>query len=159
MTRRAVLAGSFDPITLGHLDILRRGAALFDEVILAAGDNPAKRYRFDLETRLSLLRQVTAELPNVRVDHFQGLLIHYCQQVDAGVILRGLRGAKDFEFEFQIGQANRDMAPSIDSVFLLSDPEHLFVSSSLIKEIHDYGGDVSSYVPGPVLAALRDRAP
>jgi len=140
------------------MDILRRGAALFDEVILAAGDNPAKRYRFDLATRLDLLREVTAELPNVRVDHFQGLLIHYCREVEAGVILRGLRGARDFEFEFQIGQANRDMAPEIDSVFLLSDPEQLFVSSSLIKEIHDYGGDVSAYVPAPVLRALRGDA-
>ena len=155
MNRLAVLAGSFDPIHLGHLDILRRGASLFDEVLLACGNNPAKRYRFDLETRLELLRAVTADLPNVRVDAFEGLSIHYCQKVGAAFILRGLRGPKDFEFESQIGQANRHMSPGLDTVFLLSAPDQVFLSSSLIKEIHDGGGDVSPYVPAEVLAALR----
>jgi pantetheine-phosphate adenylyltransferase len=154
LSRRAVLAGSFDPFTVGHLDILTRGLTLFDEVVLACGSNPAKRYRFPLEQRLELLRASTAHLEGVRVAHFSGLLIHFCREVGAGAILRGLRGQADFEFEATIGRANRDMAPDIESVFLLSDPRQIFTSSSLIKEIFDGGGDVSSYVPAPVLAAL-----
>lgn len=153
---RAVLAGSFDPITNGHLDVLERGARLFDEIIVACGNNPAKRYLLDLDTRLSVLREVSADLPGVRVDAFEGLLVHYCRRVGATSILRGLRGVSDYEFELRIALANRDMAPEIDTVFLLSDPRHVFVSSSLIKEIHGGGGDVSRYVPPGVLAALDE---
>ncbi len=155
--RRAVMAGSFDPFTQGHLDILRRGTLLFDEVILACGVNPGKQTTFTIQERMELLRQCTAELAGVTVQTFQGLLIDYCREVPAGFVLRGLRAVTDFEFEFKIGLANMDMAPDLQTVFLLSRPDQQFISSSLIKEIHINGGDVSRYVPPPVLEALREK--
>lgn len=154
--RRAVYAGSFDPITLGHLDVIRRGATLFDEVVVAIGHNPRKQRTLSLETRLGVLREVTADIPNVRIDSFQGLLVHYCQKVEAVAILRGLRAVTDFEFEFQTGLANMDMAPTIQTVFLLTDPRHIFVSSSLIKEIANNGGEASRYLPAPAWNALKE---
>jgi pantetheine-phosphate adenylyltransferase len=152
-----VLAGSFDPITAGHMDILVRGLQLFDEVVVACGNNPAKKTMFTLDERLNILRACTAELPGVSVDSFQGLLVDYCREAGATVILRGLRAVSDFEFEFQIGLANMDMAPKIQTVFLLPEPSHIFVSSSLIREIAQNGGDVSRYLPAPALVALRAK--
>ena len=160
--RRAVLAGSFDPITQGHMDVLRRGLALFDEIVVAIGNNPRKRYLLDLESRIQILRACTADMPQVRVDSFDGLLVEYCREVGANAILRGLRAVSDFEFEFQIGLANKNMAPEVETVFLLTASENIFVSSSLIKEIALNGGDVEAYVPEAVLeplkAALKDGA-
>jgi pantetheine-phosphate adenylyltransferase len=152
--RRAVLAGSFDPITLGHMDVLCRGLALFDEIIVAIGNNPRKKYCLDLEQRISILESCTADLKGVRVDSFDGLLVEYCRQVSATAILRGLRAVSDFEFEFQIGLANKNMAPEVETVFLLSSADNIFLSSSLVKEIALNGGDVSGYVPAPVLQPL-----
>ena len=152
MTKRiAVYAGSFDPMTMGHLDLARRGATLFDEVILAIGENPAKRYLLDFEQRTALAREAIAGIDNIRVTRFSGLLVDYCRAVGAGAILRGLRPASDFHFEYQIGIANMDMAPDIETVFLLGSPENLFISSSLVKEIAAGGGDVSRYLPAPIL--------
>lgn len=153
--RRAVYAGSFDPVTYGHLDVIRRGATLFDEVIVAIGHNVRKQRTVPLEVRLDVLREVTAPFPNVRVDTFEGLLVHYCDRIGACAILRGLRAVTDFEFEFQIGLANMDMCPQVETVFLLADPRNLFISSSLVKEIEQNGGDVARYLPAPALAALR----
>lgn len=152
--RRAVYAGSFDPVTLGHLDVIRRGAGLFDEVVVAIGHNPRKARLLDLDTRLSVLREVCAPLPNVRIDHFEGLLVHYCERIGAAAILRGLRAVTDFEFEFQTGLANMDMAPGIETVFLLTEPRHIFVSSSLIKEIASNGGPAARYLPAASWRAL-----
>ncbi|MCP4810461.1 MAG: pantetheine-phosphate adenylyltransferase [Proteobacteria bacterium] len=154
MGRRAVVAGSFDPITNGHLDIITRGAGLFDEVVVACGHNVNKRYAFELKRRIELIVGCTSHLPGVRVDTFEGLLVDYCARLDADVILRGLRATTDFDFEFQIGLANMDMAPDVQTVFLLSPPHNIFVSSSLVKEIAVNGGDVSRYVPPAVNAAL-----
>ncbi|MEC7241208.1 MAG: pantetheine-phosphate adenylyltransferase [Myxococcota bacterium] len=160
--RRAVLAGSFDPITQGHMDVLRRGLALFDEVVVAIGNNPRKRYLLDLESRVEIVRACTQDMPQVRVDSFDGLLVEYCRKVGASAILRGLRAVSDFEFEFQIGLANKNMAPEVETVFLMTASENIFVSSSLIKEIALNGGDVQAYVPeavlGPLKSALEDRA-
>lgn len=153
--RRAVLAGSFDPITKGHMDVLRRGLALFDEIVVAIGNNPRKRYLLDLETRVGILRACTEDMPQVRVDSFDGLLVEYCREVGANAILRGLRAVSDFEFEFQIGLANKTMAPEVETVFLMTASENIFVSSSLIKEIALNGGDVHAYVPEPVLEPLQ----
>ncbi|MDP6932167.1 MAG: pantetheine-phosphate adenylyltransferase [Myxococcota bacterium] len=153
--RVAVYAGSFDPITLGHLDIARRGASLFDTVILAVGENPAKRYTLSIDERMSVLRETTDGIDGIEVDSFDGLLIDYCRQRGAMAILRGLRAVTDFEMEFQVGLANRDMAPSIETVFILSDPQFIFVSSSLVKEIAFNGGDVSRYLPVPAARALN----
>ena len=151
----AVYAGSFDPVTLGHLDIVRRGAGIFEQVVVGVGDNPAKRYLLDKDQRVGLLRAVTADLPNVRVSCFHGLLVDFCTSIGAQVILRGLRAVTDFEFEFQVGLANRDMAPAIETVFLLPAPRNIFISSSLVKEIFVNGGDVTPYVPAATLEALR----
>jgi pantetheine-phosphate adenylyltransferase len=118
MTKRiAVYAGSFDPMTMGHLSLARRGATLFDEVILAIGENPSKRYLLDFKQRTDLARAATADIDNIRVTRFSGLLVDYCRSVGAGAILRGLRTASDFHFEYQIGVANMDMAPDIETVF------------------------------------------
>lgn len=153
----AVYAGSFDPCTLGHLHVIRRGATLFGRVILAVGNNPSKRYLLPTEERVGVLQRVTADFPNVDVDRFDGLLVDYCRRVGARVILRGLRASTDFDFEFQVGLANQDMAPDIQTVFLLTDPAHIFISSSLVKEIASNGGDVSRYVPTAALEAMQAR--
>lgn len=154
MVRTAVYAGSFDPVTSGHLDIARRATRLYDRVILAVGENPKKRYLMPLDQRMELLRAVTADQPQIVVDRFDGLLVDYCKRVGATSILRGLRPVNDFDFEFQIGLANMDMAPELETVFLLAAPSHLFISSTLVKEIAGAGGDVSRYVPAVVGAAL-----
>ena len=154
MARFAVYAGSFDPITNGHLDVARRAALLFDRVVLAVGENPAKRYRLSLEDRLSVVREATADIPNATVDSFRGLLVDYCRSQGATAIVRGLRAVTDFEFEFQIGLANRDMAPEVETVFLLTDPRHIFISSSIVKEIAANGGDVTRYIPPAAARAL-----
>ncbi|MEZ4319079.1 MAG: pantetheine-phosphate adenylyltransferase [Myxococcota bacterium] len=151
---RAIYAGSFDPLTNGHVDVIRRGAALFDEVLVAVGDNPAKKYTFDRPRREALLAEAVAGVPNVGVIAFSGLLVDVCRKHDANVILRGLRALSDFDLEFRNGLANRDLT-GIETLFLLTEPENIFVSSSLVKEIHFNGGDVSRYVPANVLEALR----
>jgi len=156
-SRIAVYAGSFDPVTLGHLDVIRRGCGLFDKVVVAVGENPNKSYLLELSTRRRVLEEVTAVLPEVEVTEFSGLLVDFCRKVGAMAILRGLRAVSDFEFEFQIGMANRDMAPDIESIFLLTDPTNIFISSSLVKEIASNGGDVKRYVPAAAYEALMQK--
>jgi pantetheine-phosphate adenylyltransferase len=156
MSTKAVYAGSFDPITLGHLDIIKRASGLFDHLVVAIGNNPAKRYWFDLEQRKAMLQDACAGLDTVSVVCFSGLLIHLCENEGANVIVRGLRALSDFDLEFRNGLANRDMT-GIETVFLLSDPKHIFVSSSLVKEIAQNGGDVRKYVPPGVLGAITER--
>ncbi len=153
--RRAIYAGSFDPVTNGHLDILERGAQLFHELIVAVGNNPAKRYLFTLEERARLVSEVVTA-SNVRVVPFSGLLVDAARQHDAHVILRGLRGSADLDAEFRYGLANRDLT-GIETLFLLTEPRNIFVSSSLVKEIVSNAGDVSRYVPPPVLRLLEQR--
>ena len=156
MPRIAVYAGSFDPITNGHLDLVRRAAVLFDHVVLAIGSNPTKRYLLSLDKRRQILEECVNGLSNVSIDTFEGLLIDFCRRRDATVIVRGLRAVTDFEFEFQIGLANMDMAPQIETVFLLTEPKNIFVSSSLVKEIAQNGGPVDKYLPKPALNALNE---
>jgi pantetheine-phosphate adenylyltransferase len=157
--RIAVCAGSFDPVTHGHIDVARRATGLFDRVILAVGENPKKNYLLDLETRVRLVREATSTIERVTVDTFRGLLIDYCRQVGAMAIVRGLRAVTDFEFEFQIGLANMDMEPSVETVFFLTDPRNIFISSSLVKEIASNGGDVTRYVPAGALKELERLFP
>jgi len=151
----AVYAGSFDPVTHGHLALVRRACRLFDKVILAVGANPSKKTLLTVEQRMDILRACTADLPDVEVDTFGGLLVDYCAKIGAHAILRGLRVVSDFDFEFQVGLANMDMAPEIETVFLLTEPRNIFISSSLVKEIAANGGDVSRYVPPAALVALN----
>lgn len=158
MARRAVYAGSFDPITNGHLDIIRRGAALVEHLVVAVGHNPKKRYLLDVAQRRSLVERATAGLHNVSVVSFSGLLVSCVQAEGADMILRGLRPLGDFDLEFRNGLANRDLS-GVETLFLLADPSQQFISSSLIKEIASHGGDVTPYVPegvvGPLQEALR----
>ena len=155
MASRAIYAGSFDPPTNGHVDIIRRGRALFDGIVVAVGNNPAKKYLFDLEERAGLLRDAIGD-EAVKIVPFSGLLVHTAAAEGATVILRGVRAIGDFDLEFRYGLANRDLS-GIETVFLLADPAQMFVSSSLIKEIASNGGDVGPYVPAGVLEALGSK--
>lgn len=155
--RIAVYAGSFDPATLGHLDLIERASVLFENVIVAIGVHPTKSPLFTADERKDLILEVTKHLPNVSVDSFDGLLIQYCLQKGAGVIVRGLRVATDFEYELQIAHANADLGPSIDTVFLPTRTNHGFVSASLVREIASHGGDVSRYAPKAVCDALAKK--
>lgn len=153
----AVYAGSFDPATLGHLDLIDRAAALFDHVIVAIGVHPTKSPLFSAEERKELIEKIVSHLPNVRVDAFDGLLIDYCAAQKASVIVRGLRVTTDFEYELQIAHANADLRPDIDTIFLPTRTKHGFVSASLVREIASHGGDVSRYAPEVVCEALTRR--
>lgn len=155
--RLAVYAGSFDPATLGHLDLIERAAALFENVIVAIGVHPTKNPLFTAEERKDLIREVAKHLPNVTVDSFDGLLIQYCLDKGATVIVRGLRVTTDFEYELQIAHANADLGPQIDTVFLPTRTKHGFVSASLVREIASHGGDVSRYAPDAVRQALAKK--
>jgi len=153
----AIYAGSFDPPTYGHLDLVERAAQLFPKVIVAIGQNPQRTPLFTLEARLALLREMCAPYPNVTVDSFKGLLVDYGKQVGARVIVRGLRAGTDFEYELQISHANADLRPEIDTVFLPTRTNYGFISASLVREIASHGGDVSRYAPGNVCAALTEK--
>ena len=153
----AVYAGSFDPATLGHLDLIERAAALFDNVIVAIGVHPTKHPLFSADERKHLIVSIAAHIPNVVVDSFDGLLIEYCASKDASVIVRGLRVTTDFEYELQIAHANADLRPQIDTIFLPTRTKHGFVSASLVREIASHGGDVSRYAPAVVCEALAKK--
>jgi pantetheine-phosphate adenylyltransferase len=153
----AVYAGSFDPATLGHLDLIERAAALFDNVIVAIGVHPTKHPLFSAAERKSLIKSIASHIPNVVVDSFDGLLIEYCASKSASVIVRGLRVTTDFEYELQIAHANADLRPQIDTIFLPTRTKHGFVSASLVREIASHGGDVSRYAPAVVCDALKKK--
>jgi pantetheine-phosphate adenylyltransferase len=156
MTVRAVCPGSFDPVTNGHLDVIRRAAATFDHVTVACMRNVSKRGGlFDLDERLAMLSEVTADLPNVELAVFKGLLVEFAAEHGIGVIVKGLRAVSDFEYELQMAQMNRSIG-SVETVFLSASPEHSFLSSSLVKEVARFGGDVSAFVPGPVAERLAN---
>ncbi len=153
----ALYAGSFDPVTLGHLDLIERAASLFSEVVVAVGVHPTRNVLFDREERLALLRQVSHHIPNVRIDSFSGLLIDHARLVGARVIVRGLRAVTDFEYELQIAHANADLGPEVDTLFLPTRTNYGFVSASLVREIASHHGDVSRYAPDIVCQALRKK--
>lgn len=152
--RLAVYAGSFDPPTLGHLDLIERASALFSDVLVAIGRHPTRSPLFSAEERVALVTRVSAHLPNVTVEAFDGLLIELCKRRNARIIVRGLRAATDFEYELQIAHANADMEPNVDTVFLPTRTKNGFISASLVREIASYGGNVSRYAPGIVCDAL-----
>ncbi len=152
----AVYPGTFDPITNGHVDILERSLALFDNVIVAIATNPNKQPLFSLQERKAFIREALGEQSTrVELDHNEGLLVDYCKQRGATTIVRGLRALADFEYEFQLAHMNRRLAPGIDTVFFMTDERNHYVSSSLVKEVASFGGDVSGLVPTSVEAALR----
>jgi len=153
---RAVCPGSFDPVTKGHLDVIGRAAALFDEVVVAVGVNPSKSRLFGPEERIEMLTRGVADLPNVTVDGFTGLITAYCQQVEATAIVKGLRSGTDFDYESQMAQMNAELT-GVETVFVIADPRFGFVSSSLVKEVASFGGDVAGLVPDFVLEPLTAR--
>lgn len=152
---RAIFPASFDPITNGHLDIATRAARLFDELVIAVYDRPAKRLLFSQQERIELARAATAHLPNVRVEGFSGLMVEFARRVGAQVVVRGLRGPADVEAELQQAAANHELAPELEVVLLMSHSTWSFISSTLIKEIASLGGDVAQFVPQPVAERLR----
>jgi pantetheine-phosphate adenylyltransferase len=153
----ALYAGSFDPPTYGHLDLVERAARLFPRLIVAVGMNPTRSPLFSVEERLDLLTQICAPYANVSVASFNGLLVDYGKKVGARVVVRGLRVGSDFEYELQIAHANADLEPKIDTVFLPSRTRHGFLSASLVREIASHGGDVSRYAPAVVCDALTRK--
>ncbi len=154
--RRAVCPGSFDPATFGHLDIVRRASGLFDEVIVAVGTNVSKNRLFEADERISMMRRACADLPNVSVEGFTGLVTTFCADHDVTAIVKGLRAASDFDYELQMAQMNSSLT-GVETVFLPTSPERGFVSSSLVKEVAGFGGDVSAFVPDFVHDALKAR--
>jgi pantetheine-phosphate adenylyltransferase len=151
----AVYPGSFDPITSGHVDILMRSLELFDKVIVAIAINPNKEALFSLEERQAFIRDALGDRADrVELSHNDGLLVEYCKRVGASTIVRGLRALNDFEYEFQLAHMNRRLAPGVDTVFFMTDERNHYVSSSLVKEVASFGGDVSGLVPPAVAAAL-----
>lgn len=155
--RRAVYAGSFDPIHYGHINIASRGARLFDELIVAVYDRPAKTLLFNFEERAALVRRAFEHVPNITVTGFSGLAVDFCRSVDAKIMVRGLRVFSDFEFEFRMALANRRLDPTIEVVELITDERNTFLSSTTVREIAQLGGDVSSMVPPFVAEALRAK--
>ena len=148
--RRAVFPGSFDPLTLGHTDIIDRALPLFDEIIIAIGTNSSKKYMFDLEQRKEFIIETYKDEPKIKVDTYQGLTIDYCKEIDSDFILRGLRNPADFEFEKAIAHTNRKMS-HIETVFLLTSADTSYISSSIVRDILQNKGDISLFVPKAVL--------
>jgi len=151
-----ICPGSFDPITYGHLDIIGRASSLYDEVVVAVLVNQTKASLFTVEERMEMIRDVTRDFPNVRVDSWSGLLVEYCKAHGIPAIVKGLRAVSDFDYELQMAQMNHQLA-GIETVFISTSPQYSFLSSSLVKEIAKYGGDVSAYVPPKALTQLIAR--
>ncbi|MBW3639342.1 MAG: pantetheine-phosphate adenylyltransferase [Actinobacteria bacterium] len=154
--RRAVCPGSFDPVTLGHLDIVERASKIYDSVTVAVLVNKTKSSLYTVAERMALLTQVTAEYGNVRVDSFHGLLVDYCKDHEIPVIVKGLRAISDFDYELQMAQMNHGLA-GVETLFMTTNPLYSFLSSSLVKEVARYGGDVSTLVPELVHTSLTER--
>ncbi len=153
----ALVPGSFDPPTKGHLDVVDRCVGLFDSVVVGVVHNPSKSPMFTAEERVSLLEECTAEWPNVSVASFQGLLVDYAVAIGAKTVIKGLRAVTDFEYEIQMSQMNRHLSGDVVSLFVATKPEYGYLSSSLVKEVARLGGSVDALVPGPVAAALKER--
>lgn len=155
--RTAIYPGSFDPLTMGHVDVVERAMRLFDRVVVAVARNSAKSAFFTPEERVDMVREVLKGHPNVRVDTFEGLLVHFARETGATVLIRGLRAVSDFEYEFQMALMNRRLAPDIETVFLMTDADKAFLSSSTVKEVARLGGNVHGLVPDLVESRLRER--
>ena len=154
--RRCVCPGSFDPVTNGHVDVIERASRLYDEVTVAVLVNAAKTGLFEVDERIEMLREVTVGWANVRIDSFQGLLVDYCHDRDIPVVVKGLRAVSDFDYELQMSQMNNRLT-GLETLFVATNPEYSVLSSSLVKEVATWGGDVAGLVPDTVLARLRSR--
>jgi pantetheine-phosphate adenylyltransferase len=155
--RLAVYPGSFDPITNGHMDIVMRASAIFDELIVAIANNPNKKALFTIEERLDLARTLTAGIPNVSIESFDALLVDYVSERGVNVVVRGLRAVTDFEMEFQMALINKTLRPQVETIFMVSSAEFSFLSSSIIKEVAMFGGDVKNLVSPEVVRRLKEK--
>ena len=154
---KAIYPGSFDPVTLGHLDIIERTSKMFDRVIIGVLNNKSKSPLFSVEERVNMLKEVTVSLTNVEVQSFEGLLIDFVRQNGAAIIVRGLRAITDFEYELQMAQTNRVIAPEIDTIFLTTNLKYSYLSSSIVKEIAEYEGDISEFLHPVIAARVREK--
>ena len=154
---RAIYPGSFDPVTLGHLDIIRRSASIADELIVGILNNKAKTPLFSVGERVKMLEEVTKDFPNVKIIPFEGLLVEFAKQMDAKVIVRGLRAITDFEYELQMSQTNHKIEPEIETLFLTTSLEFSFLSSTTVKEVASFGGDITQFVPEVIVKKIKRR--
>ena len=154
---RALTPGTFDPVTAGHLDVITRAAQLFDEIIVAVAVSDKKRPLFSLEERCELVRQATAHLPNVRVEPFDGLLVDFARKMDAEILIKGLRAITDFEYEFQMTALNYQLDPGLETIFIMSPPQYMYLSSSIVREIASMHGELEQFVPPCVRQALEAK--
>lgn len=157
MNQAAICAGTFDPITMGHLDVIERASRIFPRVVVALANNPGKKPLFSLEDRMDLVRQSTAHLKGIEIDRFDGLLVDFASSKKVHVIIRGLRAFSDFEYEFQMALTNRKLKPQIETLFLMPKQDYSYVSSSNVRTVAELGGDTSVFVPEPVQRALEAR--
>jgi pantetheine-phosphate adenylyltransferase len=158
MNQKAVYAGTFDPMTLGHLDVVERAAKIFPELVVAVAAVTGKDTQFTQQERVDLVRQSVKDFPNARVEPFEGLLVNYARSLGASVIIRGLRAFSDFEYEFQMALTNRRLAPDLETLFLMPKQDYSFISSTNIRQVASLGGDVSSFVPAVVEKALKEKS-
>ena len=154
---RAIYPGSFDPVTNGHLDVIRRSSKMVDELIVGVLNNNAKMPLFSVEERVRMLKEVTKDIPNVRIYPFDGLLIDFAAKMEAWVVIRGLRAITDFEYELQMSQTNHKLNPDVETIFLTTSIEYSYLSSTTVKEIASYGGDITQFVPEAVVGKLEQK--
>jgi len=157
MNEAAICAGTYDPLTLGHLDVIERASRIFPRVVIAVATNPGKNPLFTLEERIDLVRQSVSHLEGIEVDSFDGLLVDFAESKDVRVIVRGLRAFSDFEYEFQMALTNRKLKPQLETIFLMPKQDYSYVSSSNVRTVASLGGDISQFVPPPVKRALEGR--
>lgn len=152
--KRAIYPGSFDPVTNGHIDMIERSAKLVDELIVGVLNNSAKKSLFSVDERVSMLKELTSQFSNVRIDSFDGLLVDFAKRMDAPIVVRGLRAVTDFEYELQISQTNHEVYPEIETVFLTTRLEYAYISSTMVKEFASYGGNISHFVPQQIASRI-----
>lgn len=155
--KRAIYPGSFDPLTLGHVDIIERASQIVDELVVGVLNNSAKNSLFSLEERVSMIKEITESMPNVTVASFDGLLVDYMNEINATIIVRGLRAVTDFEYELQIAQTNHVENPKVETIFLTTSLQYSYLSSTIVKEFASYGGDISKFVPNQFIDRIYDK--
>ena len=155
--KRAIYPGSFDPLTLGHLDMIERSAKIVDELVIGVLNNSAKNSLFSLDERVSMIKEMTESMPNVTVESFDGLLVDYMKEINATIIVRGLRAVTDFEYELQIAQTNHVENPEVETIFLTTSLQYSYLSSTIVKEFASYGGDISKFVPARFIDRIYEK--
>lgn len=155
--KRAIYPGSFDPLTLGHLDMIKRSAKIVDELVIGVLNNSAKNSLFSLDERVSMIKEMTESMPNVTVASFDGLLVDYMKEINATIIMRGLRAVTDFEYELQIAQTNHVENPEVETIFLTTSLQYSYLSSTIVKEFASYGGDISKFVPARFIDRIYEK--